>query len=406
MGSFNVACSISNLSISQGEKVVFIPLIPPTHVHMGFENNIVNTTVGTNASMLIYPNCFFDPFCLPIEGEYNEYGTLENIKKDANIEAIEKFTGLDIEDFMSIVTESRGVNDYFSNIFKHFAIEQDIIKDAAKSFGPRFLIKMGFEALKKEGWYDYKYKDLQCLVHIENIGKGYKYKILNSKGLSKTNISNTYSDKSTFLNDFFNFIGYHINVANNDQQMVNLLSSIAGMFVNKEVYDPMINAEFVGLFDTDMYPKSLSKKFDEAVDLLTKQTEEDDDVFYFYDLEDKLFDGYFRNWYFFLDMYTETIISTKIKKILINFLKFRAVMNVSNRFFFPAMNGEQYGNIEASKLINDVTSKIISRKIHTCSECGKFSSLTSKVQTDYMIDENKFTYTTYLCEKCLNYNQE
>jgi len=89
MGCFNVACSVSNLSINHCDRVVYIPLLPnnwgirnyPDHKHH---------LVGTHSG-LIYSNCYFNPLTLPIRGQYNDYGGIELVDQDANTVAIEKF---------------------------------------------------------------------------------------------------------------------------------------------------------------------------------------------------------------------------------------------------------------------------------------------------------------------------
>ena len=116
MGCFNVACSVSNLSIHSGDRVVFIPLIPkhwnirryPRHKHH---------LVGTH-SHLTYPNCYFNPLTFPIKGEYDDYGSLENIYNDANTKAIEKFFEMKIEDFITSVER---------NYCREYADDQNLI---------------------------------------------------------------------------------------------------------------------------------------------------------------------------------------------------------------------------------------------------------------------------------------
>lgn len=46
------------------------------------------------------PKASFIPFALPIFGEYNDYGTLENIEEDCNTKAIEKYFGCTIQQFV------------------------------------------------------------------------------------------------------------------------------------------------------------------------------------------------------------------------------------------------------------------------------------------------------------------
>lgn len=66
MGCWNETCSLSNLPILLSEKVKFVILL--------------NTGVGGRS---YYYNDAYIPLCLPISGEYNEYGSVKNIKIDS-----------------------------------------------------------------------------------------------------------------------------------------------------------------------------------------------------------------------------------------------------------------------------------------------------------------------------------
>ena len=67
MGCWNQTCAISNLPITNGEKVVLIPLIATSNA--GFQ---CGTTYYTT-------DCYV-PLSMPIYGEYNEYGSITNIE--------------------------------------------------------------------------------------------------------------------------------------------------------------------------------------------------------------------------------------------------------------------------------------------------------------------------------------
>lgn len=87
MGCFNVACSVSNISISEGTECVYIPLV----------ENRYRYKIGDGNHLLIYPWCFYEPATLPIFGQYDSYGRLENIVRDYNVEVIEKFFEIEID---------------------------------------------------------------------------------------------------------------------------------------------------------------------------------------------------------------------------------------------------------------------------------------------------------------------
>jgi hypothetical protein len=242
MGSFNVTCSISKLSINKGEKVIFFPLIPPSYLHKGFKEKI--NVKYFSYQQIFYSDDFFSPLCLPIEGTYADYGLVKNIIKNNNTAAIEKFIGLDIQQF----------TDYVSRFEK-----------------------------------------------IDSV----------------------------------------------DKQIENLSCNITPMYVHKKVYDSMINSKIF-----DAYFENFDEIFNNAsVDLVTPDK-------YFI----RLFENNFKDWYFFTDIYKQSIIEKKLKQDILDYIKFRCIMYSSNNFFFPGMQGEQFGNIEASKVIADVTAEIINSK--------------------------------------------
>lgn len=72
MGSFDVGCQVSRLTIHPGDKAVLLPL---TYTWPGklFENRVRSHSVVTNDG----PMAFCYPFTLPIKGIYADYGEIE-----------------------------------------------------------------------------------------------------------------------------------------------------------------------------------------------------------------------------------------------------------------------------------------------------------------------------------------
>lgn len=69
MGCWNGTCGISNLPIKQGEEIVLFIVK---------EKNLFTC----NGGGYCYPTDLFEPISLPIIGEYNDYGSIENIKNE------------------------------------------------------------------------------------------------------------------------------------------------------------------------------------------------------------------------------------------------------------------------------------------------------------------------------------
>lgn len=98
MGHFNVACSISNISISGGDKVAYIPLAL---------NRYPYSLEGGN-NLLIYKHCFYSPATLPIFGTYDSYGGIERVERNDNVKLIEKYYDCPIEDIIHMELEDFG----------------------------------------------------------------------------------------------------------------------------------------------------------------------------------------------------------------------------------------------------------------------------------------------------------
>lgn len=83
MGSWSVYCGISQIAITSGQQCVLLPL---------------------KKSQGNYYYSEYLPATLPIFGEYDDYGGIENVVKDENTKLIEEHFGCTIEDFCQFFT--------------------------------------------------------------------------------------------------------------------------------------------------------------------------------------------------------------------------------------------------------------------------------------------------------------
>ena len=128
MGSYNVACSISNISINCGDPVVYLPLEPSRYRYH----------VGDGNSYLIYPHAFYSPATLPIFGTYGDYGGVDDIEENENTRIIESHFGTQISKVIDTATDSAVVAPISSGMFVHRKIFDSVIKCAqVDDFGRR-----------------------------------------------------------------------------------------------------------------------------------------------------------------------------------------------------------------------------------------------------------------------------
>lgn len=120
MGSFNVACSMSSISIGYGDDIVYIPLEVSKYPYK----------IGDGNNFLIYPWCFYSPVILPVFGSYNDYGRIEDIKRDTNVETVEAYFNEKIEDICGI--RERDIKPISSGMFIHRDIFDTLVKECSQ----------------------------------------------------------------------------------------------------------------------------------------------------------------------------------------------------------------------------------------------------------------------------------
>lgn len=96
MGCFNIIGFHTHLPLVYGDKAVLFLGVRSTYTNNKVEKDFIEFSPGSD----------FTPIALPIFGEYDDYGRVHNIKRDANVESIESIFGHDIDTIISIVDDS------------------------------------------------------------------------------------------------------------------------------------------------------------------------------------------------------------------------------------------------------------------------------------------------------------
>lgn len=109
MGSFYATCSITDLSITDGDPTYIQLLVPSWRSSSQYA--LDNEDSGCGEKGLRVSNdgalCEFSPFGFPIEGEYADYGDIDSIVRDKNVEMLEKFFNLKIEEIIACAQDDR-----------------------------------------------------------------------------------------------------------------------------------------------------------------------------------------------------------------------------------------------------------------------------------------------------------
>ena len=239
MGSFNVTCSISNLSITPGTKCVFIPLIRNSFHFPDPER--MGSMVGPGHCA--GPAYFFYPFSLPIFGEYDDYGRIGKIERTKTVEVLEKFFDISIDQFVEILTSGRDSEDTYSGMYGVLGINKEA-NSKHYNFSSHYLLDLGFTKITVNDKVAYRFKDHES--HVRVVLKEYStssgkmkrpiYKIYSKGKLRK---SGGFSSSLDFLRDYRKITGYAVCYPEDQQAKVKLLEKLSSMFVHGEVYQAL-----------------------------------------------------------------------------------------------------------------------------------------------------------------------
>lgn len=231
MGCFNVSCAVSHITIHEGDRTFLFPLLPNINEYNYFLNKRRDdgtVTIGP-ASLYLYQDEHFIPFCFPIEGTYNDYGALENIVHNENTEAIETFLGITIEEFIELITENRGkdVYDQYDSFYDVFFTKKELMDDTVCF--EDFLIGMGFKKNLDE------YESPDCSYFVQKIAtqKETVYDIIGKDGCIKR-LSDSRKLKKNLLEFHKTLTGQYLGIENPN---IIIMEKLSAMFVHGDIYD-------------------------------------------------------------------------------------------------------------------------------------------------------------------------
>ena len=113
MGSFYSTCSVSSMTLTN--QKTSIQILAPVDIPNFKEHlNMIVSNEGAQA--------FFAPFGFPIHGEYYDYGHIDKIKRDKNVEILEEYFGVSIQDILQNIGRDVPENINHKDIFENLGI--------------------------------------------------------------------------------------------------------------------------------------------------------------------------------------------------------------------------------------------------------------------------------------------
>lgn len=235
MGSFNISCAVSHLTISPGDKCVFIPLRPIKY--RADRDRQGGFIVTNNGACAVYR-----PATMPIYGTYDDYGNLRDIEENVTTEALKEYNWPHVE-MMEVINS--GADLYSSDI--SYWMDEKIAKlvSSYKDVNlEKDLTSIGFNKSNDNDTYMYPGHDAKVKI-INNQRKENSFPtfqiILNYPEPMAESRIYTFSD---ILKEYHKKTGYLIGFGANEKK-VKRLRKLSGYFVRRDIYEFMA-AKYLG----------------------------------------------------------------------------------------------------------------------------------------------------------------
>lgn len=356
MGSFNVGCGLTNLSINEGEKVGFALLLP---------NKGYKTPQDGGKKMFIYATDDYKPFLPPVFGEYNDYGTITNIQPSTTTKLIEKIFDKPVEDVLNCVGSTRGLYSDYNDVFKLYYngpklenaySEPDLTIDEV-------LLSLGFTKTENDNVVAYAYEGYSLLKTTEPaterwaaIERWSVRRDSDPKGRTP-DISLHSRDVETLLSAFSHAARVYPGFDKKHWEAVDILHSASGMYFLSEPFIKM--AAFIGKDSFTKTSRQYGKKhWDELMEEISIPLKEGE--FGRWSMKYSAGIDFVQNLISLPPQYKDEVIVYKDDEE--DFFNVRDLIEIAtstNRLIMPSYSGEQHGNTEASLAITEITNDIL-----------------------------------------------
>lgn len=354
MGSFDVACVISDLTIHPGDKTGFMMI---ENVFASYNNNSMPPEGGTVHYDFEYDG--YRPYLPPVFGKYDDYGYLVGIEESESSKFIEKLFRRPIETVIKCVGSDRNIYSPHGEIFECYFTGDKAFSvygaDVTES-----LVALGFVHSKNDdGQNSYTFNDYELLSKDDKFDK-YVIKAADSgrtlyEGNSMSNMEDTLSVFGYITHQFPGFDA-------EDYWAIQRLHRLSGTFFLKDIYTKMSTSrKVIERFRVNRFERLKEDwlKFREY--LLDPANAEE--LMYISSLELK-FDtvGYLRR---------DTAFRAEEFPLLVDFtdptefwrmIEIRNILTSVNKVLLPNHCGEQHGNDRASDYLAKVSRTFLKKR--------------------------------------------
>lgn len=350
MGSYNVGCGISNLSVNHGEEIGVV-ILRETPDYLSYQK-----IPKSGRSLYVYNTDIYKPLVPPVFGSYDDYGGIEDIEESATTKFLEQKFLKCIDEVLACIHCDRGIYSQYGKIHEFYADKtSEFYGYGSASIGER-LVMLGFTKGdgEKSGVEVYSFGGFNLFHYPEN-GQWVVGRESDSKILVKFAHPN---DAGDVMAVFGEYTRIYPGFAPEHYDAIRELDKLSGMFFLKNVFEKMDE-----YFSSERFIKRGYARFEERWDEFMQEIKEaGDDVRFvsswngdgkdFISRSTALSPADFDH----LGMFDG---SDDYRKLY----SFLTMTDSLNRFLMPSYNGEQLGNDKASLALNKVTNKLLKERI-------------------------------------------
>lgn len=329
MGSFDVACGLSNLTIHYGDEAGIVPLVK-------------NETAGEFRLFDVYPTTQYIPYLPPMFGVYDDYGRLTSVdSSNATASLVTDVFRLPADVVLACIGNyGRDIHSKFGPLAENYENKIPGRVPQHRESPKDYLESLGFisDSLVEEIYY---FGDHEFFVGEHK----YQIRAKDSRGYISIH-EGSFSSIESALHEFALKTKTVPGFDPKDYLQIVELANMYGMFVHKEVYEKAISG---------VNPKFTLEAIQQTIKARNSFSYLRDNNIHTKELFRKLgiSSSNFRN---SVDLFS-------IAADLIDLDRFHALMSQVNRIFAPTMCGEQMGNDEASLQLVQISQEILQRNL-------------------------------------------
>lgn len=369
MGSFDVACGLSGLTIHEGDPIALTLL----------NKKIREPKAGFKLTQTKQTN-YFTPAYPAIYGTYDDYGRISNIKESPITKAISAITTLSIEDSINHLDETKlSSNNTWLKLSNNPAFHSeeyngyDYFLDINYE---EFLTQLGFEKTAKNSYLLQNasyFQDTNLSIHIQ--GNTCEVIISGERKETKSYQRDlAHLTARNFYEGLFETTGIAPGFPQTQEmyQALQFFKNTHGMFIHADFLQESL-VEFKKYLLTDTWIRNWDEETDymrqgqwtEYIELKGKpypsKTREESSML-------MALEGHYREYIDFMvaSLPNNPLVIDALKNAEPNYEEhyyLGELLRLNNRIWAPSFNGDQFGNEEFQLLMNNIRDRILTTRI-------------------------------------------